>query len=602
LVRAGLPSAAGHRTRSGLEMVTPATTSFDLPRVPPGMASWGGAETLPVSLRRSGRGLRVLGHLEGGLVLTQALVGRLTQGARVGVAAVFDLGDEGGRDPVDGLARRGRAARGALADEGAVFGLRRLQRREQGLEQGLGVARADAAEVAQALALFPVDVLDADDEGAEAVALGRPAADDDLVPAAAFGLEPGGRPAAMIGGVQRLGDDALEVHAAGAVQHGLAGGGEMVDVADALAGRGRDAVDPGPQSRLAVRQGQAAQILVAVEQQVEGEIDQVAGVAVRDRRLKGREVGHMVFGQGAQLAVDDAVGPMGRVLGVDREFGRPVEALAGAQDGLAAADADLDAVAVELDLMGPAGAARGVVGDLAQLDGDEGGRFCGGAGGGFRRPGFGRGLAGRRLRGFRARRSPGDLGHGAARGDGGVDLHIGVALAFDRVFVALLDEQPVAAFRGFATVGAEADQGPFSLQPFAVQDHLDLALPEGRIEVGLLRLPGSAVPHLHRAGAVVAGGDGALEGSVIERVVLDLDGEAFDEGVAGRGLGHGPGLEHAVDLDAEVVVEARRGVALDQIGQGGRLRLALAAGRLGGVGEIALRLIGLEFAAGCHGG
>ena len=197
------------------------------------------------------------------------------------------------------------------------------------------------------------------------------------------------------------------------------------------------------------------------------------------------------------------------------------------------------------------------------------------------------------------RRACGDLGQGAAGGDRRIDLHQGVAFAFDGEVVALLDQQPVVALGRLAAIGLHADQGPFALQPLAVQHHLDLAPGEGGVEVRLLRLPRTGVPHLHRAGAIVALGDGPLERSVIQRMVLDLDRQALDLEVAGGRLGDGPGFQHAVVLDPKVVVQARRGVPLDQVATGRRLGRTLAPFRLGRGRKVPLGLVGVQFAA--HG-
>ncbi len=69
------------------------------------------------------------------------------------------------------------------------------------------------------------------------------------------------------------------------------------------------------QPRLALAQRQFAQVLAGQEQGVEGEEDQVVGLAVRQRRLQRREVGRAVVVQGAGLAVVEAVGQRGGVLG-----------------------------------------------------------------------------------------------------------------------------------------------------------------------------------------------------------------------------------------------------------------------------------------------
>ena len=60
------------------------------------------------------------------------------------------------------------------------------------------------------------------------------------------------------------------------------------------------------------------------------------------------------------------------------------------------------------------------------------------------------------------------------------------------------------------------------------------------VEGRRLRLPGAPVPDDDVAGAVLLGGDDALEVEVLDRVVLDVDGHPPDGRVEGRALGHGP--------------------------------------------------------------
>ena len=109
------------------------------------------------------------------------------------------------------------------------------------------------------------------------------------------------------------------------------------------------------------------------------------------------------------------------------------------------------------------------------------------------------------------------------------------------------------------------------------------------------RLPGPAIPQQNGAAAVLAFGDGAFEIAVIERMILDMDREAllaFDEA---RPLRHRPAFEDAVELKAEIVVQAGGVVLLDDEGRppmpGG------LACRLGGFREVALGAIGCEL---CH--
>ncbi len=129
----------------------------------------------------------------------------------------------------------------------------------------------------------------------------------------------------------------------------------MLDVAQTPPGLGAEAVDIGLQPRLAVRQRQLTQILRPLEQQVEGEIDQPPRLSLGYRRLQGAEVRHVILVQGAQFAVDHRIGPTGRIRRQLREAIGPVQPLAGPQHSLAAADADLQSIAVELDLMRPTG-------------------------------------------------------------------------------------------------------------------------------------------------------------------------------------------------------------------------------------------------------
>ena len=76
-------------------------------------------------------------------------------------------------------------------------------------------------------------------------------------------------------------------------------------------------------------------------------------------------------------------------------------------------------------------------------------------------------------------------------------------------------------------------------------------------------LVGSPVPDLDRAGAVLPGRDLALEVAVVERVILDVHRQVPLAERERDALRHRPAQEHPVPLEAEVVVEAAGGVALD---------------------------------------
>src|SRR5690606_23523005 len=84
------------------------------------------------------------------------------------------------------------------------------------------------------------------------------------------------------------------------------------------------------------------------------------------------------------------------------------------------------------------------------------------------------------------------------------------------------------------------------------------------------RLPVPAIPQLHGAAAVLALGDGALEVAVIERMVFHFDGEAL-VGRRERGASrHRPGLEHSVELEPQVIVQAPGGMLLNDEAQTSR--------------------------------
>src|SRR5205823_6215006 len=90
----------------------------------------------------------------------------------------------------------------------------------------------------------------------------------------------------------------------------------------------------------------------------------------------------------------------------------------------------------------------------------------------------------------------------------------------------------------------------------------------------------------HRARPVLSLRDLALEVRVLERVVLDVDGEALLARLQRNPLRNGPARERSVALEAEVVVEAPRDVALDH--EDRLLRALLRPERLGGRLRIAL--------------
>src|SRR5205085_2409993 len=126
--------------------------------------------------------------------------------------------------------------------------------------------------------------------------------------------------------------------------------------------------------------------------------------------------------------------------------------------------------------------------------------------------------------------------------------------AGDGAVVVLLDQQPVLR----VAVEMRRDERPLPLQPTSVQ-------PDGQAAVALLldQLVRPLVPDLDAAGAVLPLRDLAFEGGVVERVVLDVNGERSLPRLERHPLRNGPARERAVPLQAEVVVEPAGVVPLD---------------------------------------
>src|SRR6185295_8725506 len=125
----------------------------------------------------------------------------------------------------------------------------------------------------------------------------------------------------------------------------------------------------------------------------------------------------------------------------------------------------------------------------------------------------------------------------------------------------------------------------------AMENEFDLALGYRLARVGArsFELPSAAVPHLDGPAAVLALRDRALEIAVVERMVLDLDGQPLVARIERGPARHRPRAQDAVELDAEIVVQSRRRMFLhDEARVLGRRDRGLAAG-LRRLGEIALR-------------
>src|SRR5439155_3852137 len=111
--------------------------------------------------------------------------------------------------------------------------------------------------------------------------------------------------------------------------------------------------------------------------------------------------------------------------------------------------------------------------------------------------------------------------------------------------LALADDQPVL----LVSAELRRNERVRALQTLAVQANGQPAVP-----LFLQQLVGAVVPDLDRPRAVLALWNLALERAVVERVILDVDGEMLLAGLERDPLRNGPARERAVTLEPEVVV------------------------------------------------
>src|SRR5262249_23717587 len=156
-----------------------------------------------------------------------------------------------------------------------------------------------------------------------------------------------------------------------------------------------------------------------------------------------------------------------------------------------------------------------------------------------------------------------------------------------RVFVAGLDQQP--RLLPFTGTRPHAHQVPVALELLAVQFEIEMTLLHPLARVMVPR-PGAAIPDHHSATAILAFGDDALKRVVFDGVILDVDGKPLVAGDEARPSGYGPAHHHAVELQTEVVMQARGVVLLNDVAEA-LLAIGLAAW-LGSLSEVALGPVG----------
>src|SRR6185503_3485085 len=187
-----------------------------------------------------------------------------------------------------------------------------------------------------------------------------------------------------------------------------------------------------------------------------------------------------------------------------------------------------------------------------------------------------------------------DLLHRALRHD---RRHVSLDERVPRLhmLVAVLDEEP-RWLAGRSTPAARPHEHPAPLHAGTVKDHLEIALPvtlaDAVFAAALFGFVPAAIPEHHRAAAVFALWNGALECVVLDRMILDLHRQTLDRRIGTWPLGHRPALHHAVELQPQVEVQMTRRVLLDDEVQLLRLRgLVRSSFGFGGLLEIALAAV-----------
>ena len=155
----------------------------------------------------------------------------------------------------------------------------------------------------------------------------------------------------------------------------------------------------------------------------------------------------------------------------------------------------------------------------------------------------------------------------------------------------MLDQQPVGAFAA-AAVMAHAHEHPTAMQLFTVQREFQIALLVSAFRI--VGFPIAAIPELHGAAAILALWNGAFEIAIVQRMIFHLHRQPLVMRIERGTLRHCPGFEDSVELQPQIVMQARRGVFLDHKPPALRRHDRGVAAGLCGLFEIPLFSIGGE--------
>src|SRR5262249_2130270 len=138
-------------------------------------------------------------------------------------------------------------------------------------------------------------------------------------------------------------------------------------------------------------------------------------------------------------------------------------------------------------------------------------------------------------------------------------------------------------------------QMPSAMELFALKHEIKMTLCVAPMRIAFGN-PVAAIPDHHGAAAVFAFRDRAFECVVFDRVILDVNGQALFRRVKARATGHRPALHHAIEFEAEIVMQPPRRVLLNHIAIASAIAstATLTAARLRRDAEFALLAIDFE--------
>ncbi|OPZ05743.1 MAG: hypothetical protein BWZ08_02421 [candidate division BRC1 bacterium ADurb.BinA292] len=217
--------------------------------------------------------------------------------------------------------------------------------------------RADPAAIDQPAALIVVTQHERAEARARAARIGV-AGDDELLAPAALELDPRSGPPFSVRGIGLLADDALQTEAAGVVEDFVAAAAHMIAEADAALPPGAD--QQPPHELLALELPRAPQIVSIQVQQVEDVIAQLGLFPLAGKVLQLLKAADALFIEDDHFAVEQRVVDLKLPQRRRNRFepGGPVLPVAREEPRATVLEARQDAVAVVLDFVQPAIAAR----------------------------------------------------------------------------------------------------------------------------------------------------------------------------------------------------------------------------------------------------